>query len=105
MAATPGQKRIASGPWSGWARTPGTSLGLLVRHVRCRASHHGMELTRPAVTHEKGRCILLLREQARKVDVVCLTVVLYWDLEVGNSVDALLVLVPGLWVSLASSKN
>lgn len=61
-----------------------------------------MELTRPAVTQEEGRCILLLREQARKVDVVRLTVVLYGDLEVGNGVDALLVLVPGMLVSLAS---
>lgn len=64
-----------------------------------------MELTRPAVAEKKGRCILLLREQARKVDVVRLTVVLYWDLEVGYGVDALLVLVPGLLVSLASKKR
>lgn len=102
MATTPGQKRIASEPCSGWAGTPGTSLVLLVRRVRCRASRHGRGLTRPAVTQEEGRCILLLREQARKVDFVCLTVILYWDLEVGYGIDALLVLVPGLLVRLAS---
>lgn len=54
------------------------------------------------MTQEEGRCILLLREQARKVDFVCLTVILYWDLEVGYGIDALLVLVPGLLVRLAS---
>lgn len=57
------------------------------------------------MAQEEGRCILLLREQARKVDLVRLTIVLNWDLEVGYAVDALLVFVPGLLVSLASESD
>lgn len=80
------------------------SLGLSVRQFG-RASRYGcQELTRPAVAQKKGRCILLLREQARKVDFVRVTFVLDRDLEVRNAIDALLVLVPGGLVSLASGR-
>lgn len=54
------------------------------------------------MAQEEGRCILLLREQTRKVNIVRLAVILDWHLEIRHAVDALLVLVPGLLISLAS---
>lgn len=76
------------------------SLTLLVRHVR-RVSIH--ELTGPAVAQEEGRRVLVRREQGCKVYVVCLTVILDWYLEVGHAIDAILVLLPVIRVSLGSS--
>lgn len=54
------------------------------------------------MAQEERGCILLLREQPREVDVVCLTIVLDRDLKVWHAVDALLVLVPTSLVSLSS---
>lgn len=74
-------------------------------HSFRKSSRHETGLTGPAVAQEEGRCVLLLREQARKVDLVRLTVVLNWDLEVGHSIDALLVLVPVSLISLAPESH
>lgn len=53
------------------------------------------------MTQEEGRRILLLREQPRKVDVVRLPVVLDGYLEVGHTIDAILIFLPKMQVSLA----
>lgn len=68
----------------------------LVRHV-CRIRWR--ELTRPAVAQEQGSRVLVLRKEGCKVDVVRLTVVLDWYLEVGHAIDGILVLLPVIRVS------